>query len=799
MSSSDNPGGLDEASRTVLLRQVVDDCLRRRSSGEWVTDENLIAAHPELMPELRQELRKLALVERARRQAVATPASSEISQGVEPPAAELPDWFEGYQTVREIHRGGQGVVYQAIQLSTHRKVAIKVMKEGPFAGAADRARFEREVQILGQLNHPNIVAIHDTGEIQGCHYFVMDYISGQPLDAYMAERTRSIGETLTLLSRICEAVHAAHLRGIIHRDLKPGNIRIDADGQPHILDFGLAKVGVSEAETPLMTLTGQFVGSLPWASPEQAEGEPAKIDVRTDVYSLGVILYQMLTGHFPYEVVGNMRDVLDRIMQAEPVRPSTLRRQINDEVETIVLKCLQKERERRYQSAGELGRDIRHYLAGEPIEAKRDSVGYVLRKHLRKYRVPVALVAAFLIVVTSGFFTSLAFWRQAAVARDEAEAINNFLQQMLASADPVATRGQDVSVRVVLDQAVQELDAGALASRPEVEAAVRTTIGRTYISLGLFPEAKHQLQSALAVRRRLFGNQHALTAETLNALAWSLKELGEFAEAEALYREALGARRGMLGEEHLDVAETLNGLGQLLYVQKKHADAEPLLRQSLALRQRLGAPEREVASSMANLGSLLRDMGRLNEAEGLLREALAIRRRLFGPDHVHTVVSMNKLALLLLETGAIAEARTLAEEALPLRARLVGETHPDYAASLNTLALCLFKEGRYEEAIPLFRRAVEVYRGVRRADHPHVGQTTLNLARCQMRAQHFEAAEQVFLNRHAELLTLVDPAHPQMRALADGLVELYTGWGKPAEAERWHALGPAQSSKQDLP
>lgn len=315
-----------------------------------------------------------------------------------------PDAIAGYEILGEIHRGGQGVVYQAIQKSTRRKVAIKVMKEGPFAGPSDKARFDREVQVLAQLNHPNVVTIHDSGLAAGHFYFVMDYIAGLPLDAYMAGGKRSIEDTLRLFARICDAVNAAHLRGIIHRDLKPGNIRVDSDGNPHVLDFGLAKLSLGEAtdatQPAALSITGQFIGSLPWASPEQAEGIPGNVDVRTDVYSLGVILYQMLTGRFPYEVIGNMRDVLDRIIGAEPARPSTIRRQINDEVETIVLKCLGKSRDRRYQNAGELARDIGHYLAGEPIEAKRDSAWYVLRKHVQRHKIAalVAIVFAFVLI-----------------------------------------------------------------------------------------------------------------------------------------------------------------------------------------------------------------------------------------------------------------------------------------------------------------------------------------------------------------------------------------------------------------
>ncbi|MGD1915617.1 MAG: protein kinase [Phycisphaerales bacterium] len=334
--------------------------------------------------------------------------------------------FPGYDIVREIHRGGQGVVYQAVQLSTRRHVALKVMHSGPFMGSAGRARFEREVQVLGQLDHPNIVSIHDSGVTKdGSCYYVMDYISGKPLDRVMNDGQLPIREALRLFAKICEAVNAAHLKGVIHRDLKPGNIRIDKHGEPIVVDFGLAKLAVPDLEGEgsgrLMSMTGQFIGSLPWASPEQADGSPTNIDVRTDVYSLGVILYQLLTSKFPYEVLGNMRDVLDNIMRAEPARPSTIRRKINDEVETIVLKALAKQRDRRYQSAGELGRDVQRFLEGQPIEAKRDSGWYVISKTLRRYRGPVAVGAGSLVALVVFAIVITVLYREAEGARGIAE------------------------------------------------------------------------------------------------------------------------------------------------------------------------------------------------------------------------------------------------------------------------------------------------------------------------------------------------------------------------------------------
>ncbi len=356
------------------------------------------------------------------------------------------DALTGYRLVREIHRGGQGVVYQAVQESTQRSVAVKVLKEGPFAGARDRARFEREVHILGRLQHPNIVAIQDTGVAAGCHFFVMDYVSGQTLDVYMASTERKVDECLILLAKVCDAVHAAHVNGIIHRDLKPSNIRVDSSGEPHVLDFGLAKLSSSASPSQgELTVTGQFVGSLPWASPEQADGRPDRIDVRTDVYSLGVVLYQMLTNRFPYEVAGNVGDVLENIRSAVPVPPRKITRGLGDEVETIVLTCIQKEKERRYQTAGELARDIRRYLDGLPIEAKRDSSLYLLRKMIRRYWLPALIAASFVVVVTAGLILSLFFWRtsvndrnaaseastMAQTARDETEEERRLLERSL--------------------------------------------------------------------------------------------------------------------------------------------------------------------------------------------------------------------------------------------------------------------------------------------------------------------------------------------------------------------------------
>lgn len=305
----------------------------------------------------------------------------------------------GFVQLEEIQRGGQGVVYRAVQSSTGRCVAIKLMRGGALASPADHARFDREVRILALLKHPNIVPIYDSGQAGGWNYFVMDYIAGAPLDEFVVSRALSGPAVVELTARVCEAVDAAHVRGIIHRDLKPANVRVDAQGEPHVLDFGLAKQPDIDNETLEQTKTGQFVGSLPWASPEQVSGGAAHVDMRSDVYSIGVMLYRLLTGEHPYPLEGGVRKLIERIEQSPPIPPSTRNTAIDDELEAIILKCLAKEPKRRYQSAGELARELRNYLAGETISAKRDSSWYVLRKQLERHRGPLLVALGFVLLV----------------------------------------------------------------------------------------------------------------------------------------------------------------------------------------------------------------------------------------------------------------------------------------------------------------------------------------------------------------------------------------------------------------
>lgn len=572
--------------------------------------------------------RERALIEGALRQATPRPGG-ELFAKVSKPLHK--DAIPGYEIVREVHRGGQGVVYQAIQKSTQRKVAIKVIHGGALAGERERARLEREVRILAGLDHPGIVKVHDSGVIEdprgtlgggGAQYFVMDYVSGHSLDAIINAEPKPVDQVLRLFAEICEAVSAAHLRGVIHRDLKPSNIRVDASGRPHVLDFGLAKLSVSDrasgdgsAAARAMTMTGQFVGSLPWASPEQASGLPDKVDVRTDVYSLGVMLYQMLTGRFPYAVAGQMRDVLDNILRAEPARPSTVRRQVNDEVETIVLKCLAKDPARRYQSAGELARDIGRYLRGEPVEAKRDSGWYVISKHLRRHRGAVSVVLG--AVGLLAIFAVVMAWMYARELDLKRE-----VERQLS-----ATQTQERATQAALAQARANFEATRWMARAFQEGVA---------------DGLEDLRGATPVRARV--------VEAARAALASLAE-----EAERRSGQSAGADPDLLR----DLADAQDRLGDLeagLYLPRKGTTAQGAARYAAArtIREALLADSPAEPLNMLAMAQSLRRSGDLTLAAGKPVEAI--------PDY-DRAAGLIESALAGLPPARMAAAREALQEA----------------------------------------------------------------------------------------------------------------------------------------
>ncbi len=470
-----------------------------------------------------------------------------------------PHLFPGYQIIKELSRGGQGVVYQALQESTKRKVAIKVLLEGPFASRSARQRFEREIELVAQLKHPNIVPIFHSGQsTAGQPFYVMDYVRGLPLHRHVRDMHLPLEDTLRLFARICEAVEYAHQKGLIHRDLKPANILVDGEGQPRILDFGLAKLLGAPVET-LVSVSRSIVGTLPYMSPEQVRGNPDEIDTRTDIYALGVILYELLTGQYPYPVIGQMADVLRHIAETPPTPPSrcwtstsgvALRSSrrlrpgacpIDDEVQTIVLKTLAKERERRYQSAGELARDVQRYLAGEPIDAKRDSALYLLRKLATRSLPATAIVVLLFISILGSVLVSLFFYRGARHAERHAEQLAATAMEDKRQAQIAEGAARLTARQAALGLFLLEWHAGETERAREVRQSVDAGTSERAVMDFLLDDTVEVLPESPALRNFAAAERQAKAGQTADALAAFDRALG--ADLDRGWQALVRARR----------------------------------------------------------------------------------------------------------------------------------------------------------------------------------------------------------------------------------------------------------------
>jgi tetratricopeptide (TPR) repeat protein len=736
----------------------------------------------------------------------------------------LPASIGRYRILRLLGEGGMGAVYEAEQDFPHRSVALKVIRAG-YASREMLRRFENETQALGRLQHPGIAQIYEAGTAETPFgrepYFAMELVHGQALLSYCGEHQLKVRQRLELMAKICDAVQHAHQRGLIHRDLKPANILVDQSGQPRILDFGVARLTDSDAQATRQTDIGQLVGTLAYMSPEQVLGDPAEIDTRSDVYALGVILYELLAGKGPYVLGRHLHEVVRTIREEEPTTLSSVNRAYRGDIETIVGKALEKDKTRRYASAAELAVDIRCHLHDEPITARPPSASYQLQKFARRNKALVMGVAAVFAVLVLGVVAST--WEAVQARRAEAkakqesaiaQAVNDFLQKdMLGQASPYkqSKPDPDLRVRTALDRAAARIT-GRFDKQPEAEAGIRDTMGQTYMDLGLYPEARKQLEQALDLHRRVLGAKSPKTLKTMSRLGRIARLQAKNPEAEALLSQALATQRRVLGPEHPDTLYSMINLASVYRGEGRYAQAEALTSQTLQIQRRVLGPEHpDTLHSMNDLAVVYFSEGKYAQSEALHGQTLEIRRRVLGPEHPETLLSMSNLAYAYGYESKYAQAETLYSQILEIQRRVLGPEHPYTLLSMSNLAYAYRYEGKYAQAEALDSLALETQRRVLGSEHRDTLLSMNNLADVYGYEGKYAQAGALFsrtleimrrvlgLEHYYTLVTLSDFASMYQRQGKYALAETYA---EQALAGRRHSLGAehpdTMASERDL-
>jgi eukaryotic-like serine/threonine-protein kinase len=619
----------------------------------------------------------------------------------------------------------------------------------------------------------------------------MEYIAGQTLIEYVEEQRLDVRARLELMAKVCDAVNHAHQRGIIHRDLKPGNILVDQTGQPKILDFGLARLADPEIEMTRQTHLGQLLGTLPYMSPEQVQPDPAELDIRSDVYALGVVMYELLAGHLPHDMRQMaLPEIVQTIRDVDPISLGSLKRIYRGDIETIVAKALEKDKTRRYASAAELAADIRRYLADEPIVARPPTTNYQLQKFARRHKALVSGAVAVVLALSVGVVVST--WQLVRARRAEmaAKAVSDFLQNdLLAQASvanesgPATNPDPDLKVRTALDRAATQVT-GKFAKHPEVEAAIRDTIGQTYLDLGIYPEARKQLELALALHQRVEGPNNPRTLNTTIRLGSVAERQGKYAEAETLETTTAEAMRRVLGPDHPDTLNAMAVLGNVYIAQAKYPQAEAVFSRDLEIERRvLGPEDPQTLRGMHNLGLVYLYVGKYTLAEPLYNQLTEIDRRVLGPEHPATLSALLSLATLYQSQGKYAQAEDLFSQVLEVYRRVSGPEHPDALLCMGNLAGAYTAEGKYAVGEALYIKTAEIQGHILGPEHPRTLSSRYSLGQTLFYEGKYSQAE-ALLSQITEIRKRVlGPEHPGTLRTSSYLAYTYAAEGKYSQSE----------------
>jgi len=734
-----------------------------------------------------------------------------------------------YVVRQKLGEGGMGEVYEAEQVvPVRRRVALKLIKWGMDTKEVV-ARFESERQALALMNHPSIASVFDAGAtMEGRPYFVMEYVPGEPITDYCNKHRLTVRERLGLFLEVCDGVQHAHQKGVIHRDIKPSNVLVallDDRPVPKIIDFGVAKATSRHlTEKTLYTELGQWIGTPEYMSPEQAEMTGLDIDTRTDVYSMGVMLYELLAGAQPFDPTQLRRagfDGIRRILrEEEPPKPSTrvrslghtsmssarnrrvellaLEKELRGDLDWITMKALEKDRTRRYGSAADLAADIRRHLTNQPVLAGPPGTAYRMGKFVRRHRLAVAAVTSVLLALIVGVVgTTVGLTRavrservaseEAARARSEASktrAINTFLQEILESASPSAGLGPEVTVVEALDAAAASIGE-SFRDQPEIEASVRSAIGRTYTALGRYDAAESHLESALEIRRRVLAANHPDLVESLDLLADAVLARGDVELAEKLAREAVSVARSLHGADRVHLCNSLDVLAWLMVGKGDHETAKALYEEALsAARDFPGEASEEFVIILHNSGVAAEYRGDFAAAGSIYRDTL---ERIPQGSFNHAA-GIHNLAWVAYEQGDYAAAETGFRDCLSAWATMYEDSHPTMVRTRAELAMTLVARGRLEEAEGIYRRALE--------SKPDL-LTVLNQRRVQVASAYGALlagmgsrakAERQLVGALEFLQEHFGVTDPRTRQTLHHLVDLYAAWGRPERAAEYRAL-----------